>query len=105
MAKNVVMKKTELVAAIVNSAEETTTKPVSNILDVLAAIITRELKSGVVVPLPGLGKFKVKDRAARTGRNPQTGAEVKIPAKRVVRFSPSKELKEAIAGAKPIKRK
>ena len=49
------------------------------------------------VPLPGLGKLKTEARAARTGRNPQTGEEIQIAAKTVVKFSAAKVLKDALA--------
>ena len=51
------------------------------------------------------GTFSVGERAARTGRNPQTGASIKIPAKKVVKFRVSKVCKDAILGAAPKKRK
>ena len=52
----------------------------------------QELTAGGEVPLPGLGKLKTKDRAARMGRNPRTGEAVTIPARRVVVFAPSEKL-------------
>ena len=51
--------------------------------------------SGEEFPLPGIGKLAVTHRAARTGRNPQTGAEIHIPAKRAPTFTPAKALKDA----------
>jgi nucleoid DNA-binding protein len=59
--------------------------------DIQAAVI-----SGEPVKIPGFGQFKVRDRAARMARNPATGEQVKVPAKRVFKFLPAKALKEAV---------
>jgi DNA-binding protein HU-beta len=59
--------------------------------DIQAAVIT-----GDAVKIPGFGQFKVRDRAARMARNPATGEQVKVPAKRVFKFLPAKALKEAV---------
>lgn len=63
--------------------------------DIEAACVANE-----PVKVPGFGIFRVRDRAARVGRNPQTGAPVKIPAKRVFKFVPAKALKEAVMSKK-----
>ena len=66
---------------------------------VLAALATHthgELYAGQEVTLPEIGKLKLGERAARTGRNPQTGESVRIEAKRVAKFAPAKALKDAI---------
>lgn len=52
--------------------------------------------SGEPVKIPGFGQFKVRDRAARMARNPATGEQVRVPAKRVFKFLPAKALKEAV---------
>ncbi|MCX7635903.1 MAG: HU family DNA-binding protein [Syntrophales bacterium] len=62
--------------------------------------ITAALKSGESVTLVGFGSFKVTKRAARTGRNPQTGKPLKIKAKKVPKFTAGKKLKEAVAATK-----
>lgn len=54
------------------------------------------LSGGDDVAIPGFGKFKVKTRNARTGRNPQTGEEIEIPEARVVSFKPSSTLKDCV---------
>ena len=59
--------------------------------DIQAAVVT-----GEAVKIPGFGQFKVRDRAARMARNPATGEQVKVPAKRVFKFLPAKALKEAV---------
>jgi DNA-binding protein HU-beta len=58
--------------------------------------ITKSLKKGQPITFVGFGTFKTAQRKARTARNPQTGAEVKVPKRRVVRFSPGKALKSAL---------
>lgn len=58
--------------------------------------ITADLRQAGVCNIPGVGKLVVKDRAARPGRNPATGEAMTIPAKKVVAFSPSQTLKDAI---------
>lgn len=56
--------------------------------------------AGDPVKIPGFGQFKVRDRAARLGRNPATGETIKVPAKRVFKFLPAKALREAIMSRK-----
>ena len=65
-------------------------------LEATLAAITGSLKKGEPVQLIGFGTFKVNKRAARTGRNPQTGAEIKIAASKVPAFVSGKALKDAI---------
>lgn len=60
-------------------------------------IIAVELDAGRKVTIPGFGTFASKSRAARTGRNPSTGAEIKIPAKKYVHFKPGKTLRERVS--------
>jgi DNA-binding protein HU-beta len=66
-------------------------------LDAVCRVAAKALDDGEEVTLPGLGKFKVAFKAARTGRNPATGEAMQIPAKYVVKFVPSKSLKGALA--------
>lgn len=66
------------------------------IMDTIIDSITGSLKSGQEVSIAGLGMFKVRDRAARTARNPRTGEMVKVPATRVPKFSAAKALKDAV---------
>ncbi|MCF8277392.1 MAG: HU family DNA-binding protein [Flavobacteriales bacterium] len=65
-------------------------------LDAFVNATTKALKNGDRVALVGFGSFSVSDRASRTGRNPQTGAEIKIEAKKVVRFKTGSELADAV---------
>ena len=67
-------------------------------LDELAQLAYKNAKN--TFTLPGLGKLKLKNRAARLGRNPATGEQIQIPAKRVVKFQVAKAVKDAILGAK-----
>jgi DNA-binding protein HU-beta len=67
-------------------------------LDALIQTIETTLKSGDAVSLVGFGTFAVKDRAERTGRNPQTGQEITIAAAKVPSFKAGKGLKDAVNG-------
>jgi DNA-binding protein HU-beta len=75
---------------------DTTKKAANMFLDELAALAHKEAKNSFT--LPGLGKLVLVNRKARMGRNPQTGAAIKIPARRVVRFRVAKAAKDAILG-------
>ena len=66
------------------------------IVDGVFKALTDAAKSGDEVNVPGFGKFKVKETPAREGRNPATGAEIKIPASMQAKFKPGKGLKDAI---------
>ena len=68
------------------------------VLDEISKLAYREAKNSFT--LPGLGKIVLVQRKARTGRNPQTGATIKIPAKKVVKFRVAKAAKDAILGKK-----
>jgi DNA-binding protein HU-beta len=89
------MNKAELVADVAERIGEPKMKAEEAVNAVLDAI-TQALKYGDEVRLPAFGVFKVKETAERMGRNPQTGAEVKVPAAKKARFSPAKALKEAL---------
>ncbi|CAH0532927.1 DNA-binding protein HU-beta [Vibrio stylophorae] len=65
-------------------------------LDAFIGAVTETLKSGDQVALVGFGTFSVRERAARTGRNPQTGAEIQIAAAKVPGFKAGKALKDAV---------
>ncbi len=73
-------------------------KQVTMVLEQLATLAAKEARNGFVIP--GLGKLALRNRAARMGRNPQTGEPIKIPAKRVVRFRVAKAMKDAVLGKK-----
>jgi DNA-binding protein HU-beta len=89
------MAKAELIEVIAKRAE--TTKVAANcMIDTLLEEITAQLKKGKSVTFVGFGTFKVASRKARTGRNPQTGAVIKIAAAKVPRFSAGVGLKKAV---------
>lgn len=71
-------------------------KAAAQLLDDMVAVITKQLKKGARIRLTGLGILSVRKRAARMGRNPATGEQIKIKASKKVAFRPSKELKEAV---------
>lgn len=85
------MNKAELIAQIAEDASITKTQA-NAALDSFVGTVTKTLKKGDKVTLVGFGTFSVSKRAARTGRNPQTGATIKIKAKKVARFKAGKEL-------------
>ncbi|MDT3766135.1 HU family DNA-binding protein [Priestia filamentosa] len=89
------MKKIELVDAVATKAE-LTKKDAAKAVDVLFETITSTLAKEEKIQLIGFGTFEVRERAARTGRNPQTGEEINIPASKVPAFKPGKELKAAV---------
>ncbi|MGB5243315.1 MAG: HU family DNA-binding protein [Lutimonas sp.] len=65
-------------------------------LDSMMSNVKKTLKEGNKLVLVGFGSFDVKDRPARDGRNPQTGATIRIPARKVVSFKPGSELKNSV---------
>jgi len=73
-----------------------TKKQAQEVVDTVFATITSALKKNDAVQIAGFGSFKTAKREARTGRNPQTGAEIKIAARTVPKFVPGKALKEAV---------
>jgi DNA-binding protein HU-beta len=89
------MNKQELIDAIASHAE-LTKADAKKALDAFIDTTTVALKKGDRVALVGFGSFSISDRAARTGRNPQTGKEIKIAAKKVVRFKAGAELAETV---------
>ena len=78
------------------TATEMSKKDVANFLDVLASTAYAEVKSNGEFTMPGIGKLVKKNRAARQGRNPATGATIQIPAKTVVKFRLAKAVKDAV---------
>jgi DNA-binding protein HU-beta len=66
-------------------------------LDAFIATTTDALKAGDRVALIGFGSYSISERSARTGRNPQTGKEIKIPAKKIVKFKAGAELADAVS--------
>lgn len=89
------MNKTELVAAIAENAD-ISKKDAEKALKAFVDVVTEELKKGDKVQLVGFGTFEVSSRAAREGRNPQTGKTMKIAACKAPKFKAGKALKDAV---------
>lgn len=89
------MNKAELVTAFADATGENKARA-GELVDALFDCITNALKNGDDVRLPSFGVFAVAATVARTARNPQTGAEVQIPAGRRAKFRPGKALKDAL---------
>ena len=89
------MNKTELINQIAESAD-ITKKAAGDALQGFMMAITDALKKGDKLQLIGFGTFSVSERAARDGRNPQTGKTIEIPAKNVVKFKVGSKLSEAV---------
>ena len=89
------MNKTELVAALADKAE-VSKKDAELVLRAFTDTVTEELAKGEKIQLVGFGTFEVSERAARTGRNPQTGKTMKIKASKAPKFKAGKALKDAV---------
>ena len=89
------MNKEELVQEVAKKAK-VTQKEVSEILTNFVEVVEKTVSKGKKVTLVGFGTFEARKRAARTGRNPQTGKEIKIPAKTVPSFTAGKKFKELV---------
>ena len=94
LMKGVTMNKSELINEISKSLESK--KDAENAVNAIFDSIAEALSKGEEVRLVGFGSFKVNTRAARVGRNPKTGQEIKIPASKVPAFRPGKELKDTV---------
>jgi len=90
-SKKLIMNKAELISKLADDAGITKTQA-NAALDSFVEAVTKTLKGGGKVTLVGFGTFSVSKRAARNGRNPQTGAVIKIKAKKVAKFKAGKEL-------------
>ena len=89
------MNKAELIEAIASDADISKASA-GRALDSIVASITKALQDGDQVSLVGFGTFLVRERAARSGRNPQTGEPIEIQAAKVPGFKPGKALKDAV---------
>ena len=89
------MNKAELIAAIAGDAG-VSKSAAEKALNSFTENVTAALKKGERVALVGFGTFAVQKRAERNGRNPQTGASIKIPARKIVKFSAGKALKDSV---------
>ena len=89
------MNKTEFISAIAEKAE-LSKKDAEKALKAFVDVVTEEMKKGEKVQLVGFGTFEVSERAAREGRNPQTGKTMKIEACKAPKFKAGKALKDAV---------
>ncbi|PWG61431.1 HU family DNA-binding protein [Spiribacter halobius] len=89
------MNKSELIEAVAQSAD-ISKSAATRAVDAFVSSVTDALKEGDQVTLVGFGTFTVRERAARTGRNPRTGASINIPASKVPGFKAGKALKDAV---------
>jgi DNA-binding protein HU-beta len=98
------MNKAELIETIAKDADLSKVAA-GNVLDAVTTAIVKAVAAGDTVTLIGFGAFKSSKRAARVGRNPQTGKELKIAATTVARFTAGAGFKTAVAGKKAAKKK
>lgn len=89
------MNKSDLINSVAEKSE-LTKKDATKAVDAVLETIMDTLKDGEKVQLIGFGTFEVRDRAARKGRNPQTGEEIQIPASKVPAFRAGKALRDAV---------
>lgn len=89
------MNKTEFIAAVAENAD-ISKKDAEKAIKAFADVVTEELKKGEKIQLVGFGTFEVSERAAREGRNPQTGKTMKIAACKAPKFKAGKALKDAV---------
>lgn len=93
------MNKQDLINAVANDTS-LPKKDVASVIDATFSNITTTLTKGEEARFIGFGTFSISERAASTGRNPQTGEPLQIAASKVAKFRPGKELKDAINGRK-----
>jgi DNA-binding protein HU-beta len=89
------MKKTDIISAVADAAD-LSKADAGRALDAFINVVTKALKAGDTVTLTGFGTFSVRERAARQGRNPQTGATIKIDKSKNPGFKAGKALKDAV---------
>ncbi len=92
---NFTMNKAQLIDAMASEAN-LTKADAKKALDAFINTTSKALKEGDRIALVGFGSFSVSERSARTGRNPKTGAEMQIPAKKVVKFKAGSELADSV---------
>lgn len=91
------MTKAELIEEV-SKVVEMTRKDSEIIVEAIFDSVVRSLKSNEKIEIRGFGSFRTRERQARIGRNPKTGARVEVPSKRIPYFKPSKELKDLVNG-------
>ena len=98
-AKRAVLLKLDLIEEV-SGVVDVPPKEAAIIVEVIFDKMVRALRSGDKVELRGFGSFHTRERRARKGRNPKTGAAVNVPAKKIAFFRPSRELKELVQNSK-----
>ena len=88
--------KSELIETIAERYPEMTKKQIEYIINAIFLTIKDSLNEGNTVEIRGFGSFKVREKDAKSGRNPKTGTRVLVPEKKVPAFKPGKEIKEAL---------
>ena len=96
MAKNTTVSTSQLVAAVADKFTQLPKKVTKEVIADFLATVEGEVASGRKLRIDKVGILQVKERAARMGRNPQTGEEIRIPASKKVAFRAAKSLKEAV---------
>jgi DNA-binding protein HU-beta len=91
------MRKSDLVKAVANAVDQPESQ-VSNVINATFEQIETSLADGNEVTITGFGTFRISERAAREGRNPQSGEKMTIPARKSPSFKPGSQLKRAVAG-------
>lgn len=91
------MTKAELIEEV-SKVVEMTRKDSEIIVEAIFDSVVRSLKANEKIEIRGFGSFRTRERQARIGRNPKTGARVEVPSKRIPYFKPSKELKDLVNG-------
>jgi len=99
MAAQARMTQTQVVRSLAQACE-VSNKTAKTMVEELVALAVRETKKSGIFVVPGLGRLKRVDRKARIGRNPATGEQIKIPAKKVAKFYLAKSAKESIVPPK-----
>jgi DNA-binding protein HU-beta len=95
--KGLNMRKSDLVKAVAKSVDMPESQ-VSNVINATFEEVESSLASGDEVTITGFGTFRISERAAREGRNPQSGEKMTIPARKSPSFKPGSQLKRAVAG-------
>lgn len=90
------MNRAELVNIVAEKTEGLTKKAVVEVVDLLFDTISETLAQGEKVVISGFGTFEIRQRVARTGRNPRTGADIAVPAQKTPAFKTGKGLKEMV---------
>ena len=99
------MTKAELIEKVYDRAGDLTKKQTADLVDGVFDALSDAIRTGGRFTYPGFGTFTVKDRAARDGRNPQTGEPIKIAASRTVGFKPAPKFKDSLGKPKKGKKK